>query len=78
MRRPLLTLPAILLAAPALAHPGHLAGLAGHDHWVAGAAIGAAIAVGLWGALKGRGRKSEDETPAEESTDEGSGEGSRA
>ncbi|MGR3499097.1 MAG: DUF6732 family protein [Limimaricola soesokkakensis] len=49
-------------AAPgmAFAHPGHMAGLAGHDHWVAGAAIGLAIALGLWGALKG-GRKETDE-----------------
>lgn len=45
-----------VFAGPALAHPGHLAGLAGHDHWVAGAAIGLAAALGLWGALKGRGR----------------------
>jgi len=43
-----------LLATPALAHPGHLAGAAGHEHWVAGAAIGAAIAIGLWQGLKGR------------------------
>ncbi len=38
----------------AWAHPGHLADVAGHDHWVAGAAIGAAILIGLWGALKGK------------------------
>ena len=43
-----------LLPAPALAHPGHLASLAGHDHWVAGAAVGAAVAVGVWGWMKGR------------------------
>ena len=42
-----------LAAGPAAAHPGHLAGLSGHDHWVAGAAIGLAIALGLWGALRG-------------------------
>ncbi|MBM1221960.1 hypothetical protein JQU17_14295 [Ponticoccus sp. SC2-23] len=52
---PLFLLP---VAGPAIAHPGHLSGLAGHDHWVAGAAIGLAIAVGVWGALKGR-RKDE-------------------
>jgi len=40
--------------APAPAHPGHLADMAGHDHWVAGAAIGLAIALGVYGALKGR------------------------
>ncbi|WP_108259699.1 DUF6732 family protein [Mangrovicoccus ximenensis] len=57
---------AVLVSAPgaALAHPGHLADLAGHSHWVAGAAVGAAILVGLWAGLKGRGRK--DEAGAEE------------
>lgn len=45
---------AVASAAPAGAHPGHLADLAGHDHWVAGAAIGLAIALGLYGALKGK------------------------
>ena len=44
----------ILIPAPALAHLGHLGGVAGHDHWVAGAAIGAAVAIGIWGAWKGR------------------------
>ncbi|EYD73000.1 DUF6732 family protein [Limimaricola hongkongensis] len=57
-----------LLAAPgaAFAHPGHVADLAGHDHWVAGAAIGLAIALGLWGALKG-GRKEETAETSEAS-----------
>lgn len=61
----------LLLASPALAHPGHLAGLAGHDHWVAGAAIGLAVLVGIWGAVKG-GKKSESEveSDAEGSEDE--------
>ena len=61
----------LLLASPALAHPGHLAGLAGHDHWVAGAAIGLAVLVGIWGAVKG-GKKSEGEveSDAEGSDDE--------
>ena len=53
---------AIFAAGPAAAHPGHLAGLAGHDHWIAGIAIGAAIAAGLWGALKG---KPEEDAEAE-------------
>lgn len=67
-----------LMAAPgaALAHPGHMAGLAGHDHWVAGAAIGLAIALGLWGALKG-GRK-DDEATAEEAEAETDAEEARA
>ena len=52
-----------LVAQSAAAHPGHLVEAAGHNHWVAGAAIGIAIAVGIWGALKG-----DKETDAE--TDE--------
>jgi len=61
----------LLLASPALAHPGHLAGLAGHDHWVAGAAIGLAVLVGIWGAVKG-GKTSDEkaESDAERSDDE--------
>jgi hypothetical protein len=61
--------PASLLVstAPALSHPGHLGALAGHDHWVAGAAIGLAIALGLWGALKGK--KTEAAAPEEETED---------
>lgn len=43
----------VLAATSAQAHPGHLADVAGHDHWVAGAAVGIAILIGLWGALKG-------------------------
>ena len=42
-----------LVAQSAAAHPGHLVEAAGHNHWVAGAAIGIAIAVGIWCALKG-------------------------
>lgn len=49
-----LTLILIVSAGMAQAHPGHLAGVAGHDHWVAGAAIGLAILAGIYGALKGR------------------------
>lgn len=52
-----LTVFAILLASPAAAHPGHLGGLGGHDHWVAGIAIGAAVGVSIWGILKERRKK---------------------
>jgi hypothetical protein len=45
---------AVLTGGPALAHTGHLGLLDGHDHWVAGLAIGAAVVVGVVGALKGR------------------------
>ena len=61
-----LTLILILTGAPAFAHVGHLGEVAGHDHWVAGAAIGAAVLVGLWGALKGAKSQDKDAEPAEE------------
>lgn len=51
-----------LFATPALAHPGHIAEVAGHNHWIAGVLIGAAIATAVWGALKG---KKEETTEAE-------------
>ncbi len=51
----------VLAPGAALAHPGHLADLAGHSHWVAGAAVGAAILAGLWAGLKGRGKSGEAE-----------------
>jgi len=65
-----LTIIFTLLATTAQAHPGHLADLAGHDHWVAGAAIGLAILTGLYGALKGQKEiaepENQEETDAEE------------
>jgi len=57
---------ALSAARPAQAHLGHVGELAGHDHWVAGAAIGAAAAIGLWGALKGKKHQdAEPDAPAE-------------
>ena len=44
----------MLSANAASAHVGHLGELAGHDHWVAGAALGLAILLGLREALKAR------------------------
>lgn len=61
----------IAMAQSAQAHSGHLGDLAGHDHWVAGAAIGVAIALGIWGVLKGEKEPSEptdSETNDEEAT----------
>ncbi len=55
-----------LVAGAAQAHPGHLVDAAGHDHWMAGAAIGAAIAVGIWGALKGRSKGADKVEPTED------------
>lgn len=47
-------MPAVLLPRAASAHVGHLGEVAGHGHWVAGAAIGAAALAGLWVAWKDR------------------------
>ncbi len=49
-----------LAGTAAQAHPGHLADLAGHDHWVASAAIGIAILTGLYGALTGNPKATEE------------------
>lgn len=68
--RILLSLNLILLANAAYAHPGHWAELAGHDHWVAGAAIGLAIALGLRGALKGRTKDPEPEAEPDTESEE--------
>lgn len=56
---------ATLWGHSAAAHPGHLIEAAGHDHWVAGIAIGAAIAVGIWGALKGEPKEETEDEPEE-------------
>ena len=45
---------ALAAGSAASAHPGHLAEAAGHGHWLGAAAVGAAVAIGLWAALKGR------------------------
>ncbi|WP_339694935.1 DUF6732 family protein [Celeribacter baekdonensis] len=49
-----MTLTLTFFAAPALAHPGHIAEAAGHNHWLAGVLIGGAIATAILGALKGK------------------------
>lgn len=46
-----------LIAGPATAHVGHIGEVAGHGHWLGAAAIGAAIAIGLWQGLRGRSGK---------------------
>ena len=63
MVRILLTL--FLTAGSAQAHVGHLGELAGHDHWVAGAAIAGAIALAAWQLLKGDKDKLEPEAEPE-------------
>jgi len=57
----------LVLPGAAFAHIGHIGGLAGHDHILAGAAIGIAIAIGLAGTLKGL---RDDETHDDDETDD--------
>ena len=72
MRTLLATPLAVAAAGPASAHPGHLAGAAGHNHWVAGAAIGLAVGIGLWQTIRDRRRRKAD--PAgDETQDTGAG-----
>lgn len=52
--RHLVTVLFTLIAAPALAHVGHVGELAGHDHVIAGIALGAAVGIAIWGAIKGK------------------------
>lgn len=59
----------LLLASPAAAHPGHIADLAGHDHWVLGAGLGAIAGAAILGWLKG-GKRDEEEAPQEASPEE--------
>lgn len=63
--RAFLTVFLTLLPGVALAHPGHLLEAAGHNHILAGIAIGAAIGVAIWGALTGK----HDEEPNEAEPD---------
>jgi hypothetical protein len=44
----LAALPFVVVAAPALAHPVHVAESAGHSHWLALAALAAALGVGTF------------------------------
>lgn len=67
--RGLLTVLLICAGSTALAHPGHWADAAGHDHWVAGVAIGLAGLAALWGALKGK-KEKEAADEAEEELEE--------
>ncbi|WP_281981614.1 DUF6732 family protein [Thalassorhabdomicrobium marinisediminis] len=66
----------LLTAGPALAHPGHLGELGGHDHWIALGGIAIAGAIALWGIRK----KAKDTQGAkvEEDTAEGDAEDATA
>lgn len=75
MTRPVLLLTPSLMALPAQAHIGHIGEAAGHDHWIAGIAIGAAAGLAIWGALKGRkGSEGEPENGEPEIAEEETGE----
>ncbi|WP_411892828.1 DUF6732 family protein [Yoonia sp. SDW83-1] len=65
--RVLLSLMLVFAGSAVAAHPGHWGELAGHDHWVAGAAIGLAGLAAIWGALKG---KKKDPEPEDEEQEE--------
>ncbi|WP_116085076.1 DUF6732 family protein [Tropicimonas sp. IMCC34011] len=72
MIRTTLALPAaLLLPTAAGAHPGHIAETsAGHDHWIAGAAIGIAIALFAWGVWREvKARRAEEAEEARETAD---------
>lgn len=58
----------LLLSTPALAHVGHLGEAAGHGHWIAAGALGAA-ALAAWLAAKGKGKKADAESESEETED---------
>lgn len=63
-------------ARPAAAHLGHLGEVAGHSHWIAGAALVLAGVIALWAGTRGRkGDKPADlsqEAEAMETSDEAS------
>lgn len=65
MKTNALTVVLLLVAGRAEAHPGHLIEVAGHGHWLGAAAIGAAIALGAWAALKGKKDEASDADDAE-------------
>ena len=56
-----------VFATPASAHIGHLGEVAGHSHWIAAGALGAA-ALAAW--LAGKGKKTEEAEPEPEEAEE--------
>lgn len=63
----LLVVVSLMWTSQAAAHVGHVAELAGHGHWIAGAAVIAAAALTAWGVRK---PKAEDEAAPEEEQDD--------
>lgn len=60
-----LTMLLCLMPGAALAHVGHLGDLAGHDHVVAGIALGAAVGAAIWGWLAGGPDRADEEATPE-------------
>ena len=60
---------ALLSGTAAHAHPGHLAEVAGHGHWLGAAGLGAAIAIGLWSGLRARKERAQAQETEEEAAD---------
>lgn len=63
----LIALIVLTMAGAADAHTGHIVDVAGHNHWLAGVAIGAAAGIALWQAVKGKRKSEETEAEAETS-----------
>lgn len=70
--RAVLSLPLIAIASGAWADIGHIGEVAGHDHWIAAGALGLALGLALWAALKGR--KDQNTEAAEEEAEDAEGE----
>ncbi|MBV0910772.1 hypothetical protein KTJ87_00130 [Rhodobacteraceae bacterium ASV31] len=62
----LATTATILAPVAATAHPGHLVEAAGHNHWLAGAAIAAAAAIALAAAIRRGSRSADAKSDAED------------
>ena len=58
-----------VFATPAFAHVGHLGEVAGHGHWIAAGALGAA-ALAAWLAGKGKKAEADPEPDEAEETEE--------
>ncbi|MEL6586080.1 MAG: DUF6732 family protein [Pseudomonadota bacterium] len=63
-------LPLLLLPLPVQAHPGHLADLGGHDHWVLGVGLGVIAGAAVLGWLKGSKDKDDTEATEDETAEE--------
>ena len=71
MRIIAITIACLLTAAPASAHVGHLGPLAGHDHWVAGAALGGALIAGILAGLRSDRKGKKAPEPEADAPEEG-------